>query len=138
MKKLAIFAFVLACVVMAVGQSSPTCDAPHQSILIGAFRVMNTAQMRFNLANHRYAPLTELIAYEETRKMANSGYAQPVPGSVVIGTVEDPLPGYALRVTVGSDGKSYAITATKNDGPCKFYGAATDERGIIFFIEPLH
>jgi hypothetical protein len=99
---------------------------------------MNTAEMRFHMANKRYAEAPELFNYEETKKLsANTGYSQPAQGSVAIGSADDPLPGYKLRVTVGADGKSYVITATKNGGPCGGDGVTTDERGVIYFIEPL-
>jgi len=116
------------------------CDSPRQAqgVLVGAFRVMNTAEVRFYAANKRYATLPELVNFDETKKLsADKSYALPVKGSVEIGTAEDPLPGYLLRIVLGEDGKSYVITANKKDGACKWVGATTDERGVIFFIEPL-
>jgi hypothetical protein len=99
---------------------------------------MNTAQMQFYRANQRYATVPELVNYDETKKLsANKGYSQPVEGSIAIGTADDPLPGYKLRVIVGAEGKSYVMTATKSDGPCRSVGATTDDRGVIYLIEPL-
>lgn len=120
--------------------TSQACDSPKQDqgALVGAFRVLNTAQMRYFQANQKFATMPELINFEETRKIAaDKTYSQPVAGSVAIGSADDPLPGYAVRVIVGADGKSYVITATKKDGSCRGVGATTDERGLIFLIEPL-
>ena len=141
MKKFGLFLLLLCSFEVVYAQdASQVCSSPRQSqgALVGAFRVMNTAEMRFYAANKRYATLPELLNYEETKKLsANTGYSQPVEGSVAIGTADNPLPGYNARIIVGADGKSYVITATKNDGPCKGVGATTDERGLIYFIEPL-
>lgn len=99
---------------------------------------MNTAEMRFYAANKRYANLTELLSLDETKKLsADKSYSTPDGGSVQLGTADDPLPGYVLRVVVAADGKSYSITATKKDAPCKWFGATTDERGLMFLMEPL-
>ena len=142
MKKTIMFLLMVVGSASMFGQSgtSPACDSPRQDqgALVGAFRVLNTAEMRFFKANQRFATLPELVNFEETKKMAaDKRYAQPVAPSVTIGSADDPLPGYSVRVIVGNDGKSYAITATKRDGACRGVGATTDDRGLIYLIEPL-
>ena len=144
MKRLAETALLLAlllCVPVVLAQTaSPDCPSPRQAqgALVGAFRVFNTAEMRYNQANHHFANASELLNFDETKKLAaNTGYSQPVAGSIAIGSADDPLPGYALRLSVGVDGKSYTITATKKASPCGAFGVMTDERGIIYFVEPL-
>ncbi len=120
--------------------ASDGCSSPRQAQdpLVGAFRVLNTAEMVFRETNHRFAKASELLDFPETRKLsANTHYSQPVPGSIVLGSVDDLLPGYTLRLSVGDDGESFTITATKKAGPCAGVGATTDERGVIYFIEPL-
>lgn len=119
---------------------SQECSSPNraQGALVGAFRVFNTAEMRFRQTNHRFANVPELVNFEDTKKLsANKGYSQPAADSVAIGSPDDPLPGYNVRSSVGDDGKAYTITATKKDAPCAGVGATTDERGVIYFIEPL-
>lgn len=88
--------------------------------------------MNFNQAHHRFATVSELVGFGPTNKLsADQRYSQPVEGSIVLGSAEDPLPGYAVHSLVAVDGKSYVITATKKDGPCGGVGATTDERGLI-------
>lgn len=120
-------------------QPSDQCSSPRQTqgVLVVAFRVLNTAEMNYNDANHRFATVSELVGSDETKKLLVKNYSQPAEGSVEIGSADDPLPGYAVHSIVGADGKSYSITATKKGGPCKWVGATTDERGLIYFIEPL-
>ena len=120
--------------------ASQECSSPKQAqgALVGAFRVLNTAEMRYYQANHRFADASELVNFDETKKLsANTRYSQAAAGSAAIGSPDDPLPGYNLRLSVGNDGKSYTITATKKAAPCAGVGATTDERGVIYFIEPL-
>ena len=141
MKTFLTFLFLLLGSISVIAQqSSNECPHPRQdqSVLVGAFRVLNTAEMGYNHSNHRFATVAELVGFEDTKKLAaNKRYAEPVEGSVQIGSADDPLPGYAVHSIVGVDGKSYSITATKKDGPCKGVGATTDERGLIYFVEPL-
>jgi hypothetical protein len=135
---------ILMCVLLAgtmhsafAQDSSASCTAA-QDALVGSFRVMNTAEVRFYEAHSRYANLSELLSSDETRKLsANKSYSTPNKDSVPLGTADDPLPGYVLRVVVAADGKSYSISATKKDAPCRWVGTTTDERGLIFLIEPL-
>jgi hypothetical protein len=135
---------VLMCVLLAgtmhsaFAQDSPASCTAAQGALVGAFRVMNTAELRYYEANNRYANRTELLSFAETRKLSsNISYSTPSKDSVALGTADDPLNGYVLRIVVASDGKSYSISATKKDAPCKWVGATTDERGLIFLMEPL-
>jgi hypothetical protein len=94
--------------------------------------------MRFFKTNQRFATMPELVNFDETKKIAaNKNYSQPFVQSVAIGSADDPLPGYALRVIVSTAGKSYAITATKKDGACTGVGATTDDRGLIYLLERL-
>ena len=139
MKIVATVLIALTITISTFGQApaAQSCSSA-QEPLVGAFRVINTAQLRFYGANHRYANLAELLSFDETKKLSsNPRYAQPVPKSVALTTSDDPLPGYDLRVTIASDGKSYVIAATKKDGNCKLAGAMTDERGVIYMVEPL-
>lgn len=120
--------------------ASQVCPSPRQAqgALVGAFRVLNTAEVRFYQANHRFATTSELLNFDETKKLsAKTSYSQPVEGSIAIGAADDPLAGYTVHLTVGADGKSYVITATKKGEPCRGVGATTDERGVIYLIEPL-
>lgn len=132
---------VVCCGSVAFAQAgSQECSSPNreQGALVGAFRVFNTAEMRFRQANHRFANMPELLNFEETKKLSlNKSYSQPGADSIVVRSPDDPLPGYNVRSSVGEDGKSYTITATKKDAPCAGVGATTDERGVIYFIEPL-
>jgi len=141
MKRLALLILLFATAHLIFAQdSAQTCSSPRQAqgALVGAIRVMNTAEVRYYAVNKRYASMSELMNFEETKKLAaDREYLLPVEGSVGIGTADDPLPGYTLRIVLGSDGNSYFITATKKDAPCKRVGAMTDERGLIFFVEPL-
>ena len=121
-------------------QPSDQCSSPRQAqgVLVGAFRVLNTAEMSYNQTNHQFATVSQLTSTDQLKKpSANRSYSQPVEGSIEIGSTDDPLPGYTVHSIVGTDGKSYSITATKKDGPCKGVGASTDDRGLIYFIEPL-
>jgi hypothetical protein len=121
-------------------QPSDQCSSPRQAqgVLVVAFRVLNTEELNYYDANNRFATVSELASTEEVKKLsAKKRYSsQPVEGSIVIGSADDPLPGYTVHSIVGADGKSYCITATKREGPCKEVGATTDERGLIYFIEP--
>jgi hypothetical protein len=131
----------LGCVNVFAQQPSDLCSLPRQTqdVLVVAFRVLNTEELTYYYANNRYATVAEITSTDEVKKLsANKRYSsQPVEGSIVIGSADDPLPGYEVHSIVGADSKSYSITATKKDGPCKGVGAATDERGLIYFIEPL-
>jgi len=123
-------------------QSSDECGTPRQpeGVLVVAFRVLDTAEMSYNDVNHRFATVSELVGSDETKKLLINvyrRYSQPADGSVEIVSADDPLPGYEVHSIVGADGKSYSITATKKDGPCRGIGAATDERCLIYLIEPL-
>ncbi|MGE5109320.1 MAG: hypothetical protein ACM3JB_00590 [Acidobacteriaceae bacterium] len=132
---------IVCCGSVAYAQTgSQECSSPNQGqgALVGAFRVFNTAEMRYHQTNHRFASMSELVNFDETKKLsANKGYSQPAADSVAIGSPDDPLPGYNVRTSVGDNGKSYTITATKKAAPCAGVGATTDERGVIYFIEPL-
>lgn len=133
MRKLGgILLLVLVTVAVAAQQAPSSCSEPKkaQGPVVYAFRVLNTAEMRFQRANQRYAGIEELLNTEETKKLAAAQ-------EVTLGGAGDPLPGYTLRLTVGEGGKSYVITATKNDEPCRYYGATTDERGMIFLVAPI-
>ena len=121
-------------------QPSDQCSSPRQAqgVLVGAFRVLNTAEMSYNQTNHQFATVSRLTSSDELKKLsANKNYSQPVEGSIEIGSADDPLPGYTVHSLVGTDGKSYSITATKKDGLCKGVGATTNDSGLIYFIEPL-
>jgi hypothetical protein len=99
------------------------------------FASLNTAQMQFFQENKRYAGLPELMSSPAMKKTSEM---MPKSGNNALGTADDPLPGYNVRLLVAPDGKSYALSAARTDGPCKLLGAVTDERGIIFLTEPLH
>ena len=138
MKLLTFSLLPLLCANVAFAEESG-CDARKaQAPLIGAFRVMNTAEYRYLAQNKHFANISELLAFPETKKLsARKNYSQPTADSIAIVDAAEPLPGYALRITVSPDGKAYSIIATKKDGACRAYGAATDDRGIIYLIEPL-
>jgi hypothetical protein len=137
--KLLTLTFLIAFITHIVTAEEPACDARKaQTPLIGALRVMNTAQVRFFQQNKRFGGANELLAFPETKRLSGrKNYSQPTADSIAIADSTDPLPGYALRITVSLDGKAYSIIATKKDGACRAYGAATDDRGVIYFIEPL-
>jgi hypothetical protein len=141
MKNLGLFLLMLGGCVHGLAQSSSqSCDSTRQAqgALVGAFRVLNTAEARFNQSNHRFATVSELVNFDETKKLsADLRYSQPSSGSVAIGPADDLLQGYTVHLIVSADGKSYVITATKKEGACTGVGATTDERGVIYFIEPL-
>ncbi len=141
MKNSGLFLLMLVSYVHMFAQNAPqVCNSPRQEqvALVGAFRVLNTAEMRFYQNNHRFATALELVNFDETKKLAaDLQYSRPVSSSVAIGSADDPLSGYTVHLVVGADGKSYVITATKKEGTCTGVGATTDERGIIYFIEPL-
>lgn len=104
--------------------------------MVASFRVLNTAEMRYYHANGRYASIAELLKSPGTKE-ASELIAAAGNDRTAFGAPDDPLPGYNLRLIVAPDGKAYAITATKDDGPCRLIGATTDDRGIIYLIEPL-
>jgi hypothetical protein len=134
------FVILLAFAAASVAQEATACDARSaQRPLIGAFRVMNTAQYQFLGQNKHFATAAELLAFSGTKKLSErKSYAQPTPDSLALQEGPEPLSGYELRINVSPDGKSYTILATKKEGSCKFYGVATDDRGLIYLIEPIH
>jgi|SRR5581483_4231011 len=135
-----LFMSFLACLslpIVAQGQSGCSDVKSAQGALVGPFRVFNTAEMQYFRQNHRYADVNELFASEGLKKMASTAYAHPVTNSAPIGTSADPVPGYDVRLTVPSDGKSYTILATKKEAPCQLAGAVTDNRGMIYVVEAL-
>jgi hypothetical protein len=115
-------------------QPSDQCSSPRQAqgVLVGAFRILNTAEMSYNQTNHQFATVSQLTSTDTLKKLsANKSYSPPVEGSIEIGSADDPLPGYTVHSIVGTDGKSYSITATKKDGPCKGVGATTNDRALL-------
>ena len=137
MKKIAILCLLGAVPLLGFAQTTDCTNAKEaRRPAVMAFRVLNTAEMQFQRANHRYASLAELMKSAElknTSEMIASAGNDPVK----LGAADDPLPGYALRLIVALDGKSYALTATKKDVPCRSLGATTDDRGVIYLIEPM-
>lgn len=138
MKRLGFLVFILCVSAVSFAQSTETCTAAHEvrRPVVTSFRVLNTAQVQFYRANGRYANISELLKSPET-KNASEMIAAAGNDRTALGTPDDPLPGYNLRFIVAPDGKTYAMTATKKDGPCRLIGATTDDRGIIYLIEPL-
>ena len=130
----------LACLSVSIAAQNEA-DCPDvksaQGALVGPFRVFNTAEMEYRARNHRFADVNELFGFEGLKNRATTAYAHPGPNSAAIGTTADPIPGYDVRLTNTSDGTAYTILATKKDSPCKLAGAATDNRGVIYLMEPL-
>ena len=84
-------------------QPSDQCSSARQAqgALVGAFRVLNTAEMSYSQTNHKFATVSELASTDELKKLwANKSYSQPVEGSVEIASAEDPLPGYTVHSIV--------------------------------------
>lgn len=138
MKTLACIVLMVAASTIASAQSAGTCPPPGDARqpVVEAFRVINTVEVGFRHANGRFADISELMNSPEMKRVAERRAArgnQPFP----LGSPDDPLPGYTLRLIVAADAKSYALTATKKDEPCKLLGATTDERGVIYLMEPL-
>jgi hypothetical protein len=122
-----------------LAQTQSSCANPKdaQSALIGAFRVINTAEVNYRMQNGSFANMTELAAYPTFKKFAEHLRSQAEAGSVELGGADDPLPGYTVRLLVSSDGKAYSLAATKKAEPCGGVGAATDDRGVIYLVEPI-
>ncbi len=138
MKKAAmVLALTVFASVASFAQATPPCSSAREvrRPIVIAFRVMNTAQVQFYRTNNRYANLSELLSSPALKKasvdMPAAGNEQVTFGS------DDPLPGYDLRLLVTGDGKSYSLIATKKEGDCRHVGATTDERGLIYLIEPM-
>lgn len=137
MVRILLMSIFFACLAAQAQSDCPDVKSA-QGALVGPLRVFNTAQVEYFSQNHRFADAKELLASEGVARRAAMAYAHPAPNSAAIGTPTDPIPGYDVRVTTTSDGKSYTILATKKSPPCSFAGAATDDRGVIYFMEALH
>lgn len=75
-------------------QPSDQCSSPRQAqgVLVGAFRVLNTAEMSYNQTNHQFATVSQLTSTDQLKKLlSNKNYSQPVEGSIEIGSADDVL-----------------------------------------------
>ena len=126
-----LFICVLLLTGVVAAQETCTSASEAQGPAVLAFRTINTAELRYFNANQKFAALPELMNSDQTKALLAKSPKQ------LLGDADDPLPGYVLRLTVAADGKSYAASAIKKDGTCQYYGAATDDRGLIYLLQPL-
>ena len=134
MKSLACFLVAVLCSTFAAAQ---TCSDLHavRAPIVEAFRTINTAEVSYKFKNGRFVDLATLIASPEMKRAVEQMNSSGNQASFL--RSDDPIPGYVVRLILAADGKSYSLTATKKDGPCSHYGGTTDDRGVIYFIEPM-
>jgi len=130
--------FALLASLASFAQEAQPCSSAREirRPVVMTFRAMNTAQTRLYRTTNHYASLPELLSSPELKKVS-ADMASMGNEPVTFGSSNDPLPGYNLRLLVAADGKSYSLVATKKDGECRHVGATTDERGLIYLIEPM-
>jgi hypothetical protein len=138
MRSMVCISLFLAASVMTFGQANDQCADVREARrpVVEAFRLINTVEVTFQHENGRFANISELFNSAAMKRVSERmGSTGNQTGS--LGSADDPLPGYTLRLIVAADGKSYALTATKKDEPCRGRGGTTDERGVIYLMEPL-
>jgi alkylated DNA nucleotide flippase Atl1 len=127
MRNMICISLFLATSVMTFGQANDQCGDAREARrpVVEAFRLINTVEVSFHRVNNRYGNISELMNSPEMKR-ASERMGGAGNQTVSLGSSDDPLPGYTLRLIVAADGKSYAVTASKKSEPCRGWGGATE------------
>ena len=91
--------------------------------------LINAAELQYRFVHHRYAAYGELVRSGILRKTAGQQFTVVVK---TLDDVDDPLPGYAVRVTVSPHGDSYQLSIVRRPSGARPAGVFSDETGALF------
>ncbi len=103
--------------------AAPSWEAPATA------RLINAAELQYRFAHHRYAAYDQLVRSGVLRKTAAQQFTV-VPKT--IDAVDDPLPGYAVRLTMSANGQSYQLSIVQRASGARPTGVFSDESGVLF------
>ncbi len=89
--------------------------------------LINTAEAQYRFAYGRYADYPTLLSSRQLEQTRSHEFTAPLRNSQF---VDDPLPGYALRLWLSPDGNSYQLSIREKNANCG-EGLFSDETGVV-------
>ena len=99
---------------------------------VNSLRLINTAENMYRGSEGHYADLQTLVSSGTIRK-AQEKFPR---FSTVEFNPAEPVIGFDSHFVLSSDSTKYSVTVLSSDSSCQA-GFATDERGLIYYVEPM-